>query len=124
MQGHLKDTKDTADEALADFKNGKSELVNFTDSYESTIFTTQFGKLADLSDERILNAVELYSDIGAAQSHRDRLSSEGMAIVQLDSGDTSRQTRVEYYFKGLEHLSVIIWIVQEKIERLLPKLPT
>jgi hypothetical protein len=123
LQGHLKLTKDVADEALADFKKGKSEVVNFTDSYELTIFTTQFGKLTDISDERILNAVEIYSDIGAAQSHRARLSSGGIEIVQLDPGDASRQTRVEYYLTGLKHLSDIISMVQEKIQKLLPKLP-
>jgi hypothetical protein len=37
--------------------------------------------------------------------------------------DTSRQTRVEYFFTGLKHLSDIISMVQGKIEKLLPKLP-
>jgi hypothetical protein len=122
LQEHLKLTKHVADEALAELKKGKSEVVNFTDSYELTIFTTQLGKLSDVSDERILNAIEIYSDIGAAQSLRNSLSSEGMKIVQLDSGDASRQTRVEYYFTGLKHLSDIISMVQGKIEKLLPEL--
>jgi hypothetical protein len=121
---HLKLTKKVADEALADFKNGKSEVVNFTDSYELVIFTTQLGKLTDISDERILNAIEIYSDIGGAQNHKNSLSSEGMKIVQLDPGDTTRQTRVEYYFTGLKHLSDIISMMLEKIEKLLPKLPS
>jgi hypothetical protein len=47
LRDHLKLTKSTADGALADFVNGKSELVNFTDSYQMTIFSTQFGKLAE-----------------------------------------------------------------------------
>ena len=54
LQGHLKITKSTADEALTDFANGKSETVDFTDSYQLMIFTTHLGKLADISDERIL----------------------------------------------------------------------
>lgn len=45
LQGHLKITKSTADEALEDFAKGKSETVNFTDSYELMIFTTQLGKV-------------------------------------------------------------------------------
>ena len=80
-------------------------------------------KMADISDELILNAIEIDSDIAAAQNHRDRLSSDGMEIVQLDPVDSSRQARVEYYFAGLKHLSDIISMVQEKIEKLLPKLP-
>jgi hypothetical protein len=122
LQGHLRITKNTADEALADFANGKSETVNFTDSYELMIFTTQLGKLPDISDERVLNAIEIYSDIGAAQGFRDKLSAEGMEIVQLDPGP-NRQTRIEYYFTGMKHLSDIISMVLGKIENLLPKLP-
>jgi len=121
LRDHLKLTKTTADGALADFVNGKSELVNFTDCYQMTIFSTQFGKLADVSDERTLNAIELYSDIGAAQSLKDRLSREGMEIVQLEPGPL-RETRVKYYFTGLKHLSDIIAMALEKIEKLLPKL--
>lgn len=122
LRDHLKNTRSTADEALADFANGKAEVVNFTDSYELTIFTTQFGKLADISDERILNAIGIYSDIGAAQSHKGMLSEEAMKIVQLEPG-TDRDTRVQYYFTGLKHLSDILGMVLEKIEELLPKLP-
>src|ERR1700730_12025746 len=52
LQRHLKITKSSADEALADFVKGKSETVNFTDSYELMIFNTQLGKLTDISDQR------------------------------------------------------------------------
>jgi hypothetical protein len=78
--------------------------------------------LGNVADERILSAIGLYSDIGAAQSLKDKLSREGMEIVQLVTGQL-RETCVKYYFTGLKHLSDILAMALEKIEKLLPKLP-
>lgn len=122
LQNHIEETKRAADEVLTDFAHGKRGVVTFTDSYEVTIFTTQFGKLADISDERILMAIGIYSDVGAAQNHQGKLSEEAAKIAQLEPG-AAHDACVESYFAGLQHLSDILATVLKKIEDLLPKLP-
>ena len=122
LQGHLKLTKSTIDEGLLNHASGKCEMVNFTDSYALAIFTTLLGKLVDISDEVILNAIVIYSEIQDINDLKDKLSAQGTEIVHLDPGP-NRETRIEYYFTGLNHLSDIISMVTGKIDKLLPKLP-
>jgi len=122
LQGHLRLTKNTIDGTLLDYSNGKSEMVNFSDSYTLAIFTTLLSKLVDISDEVILNAIVIYSEIQDINDLKDKLSAQGMEIVHLDPGP-NRKIRIEHYFTGLKHLSDIISMVLGKIEKLLPKLP-
>jgi hypothetical protein len=121
LQGNLKQTKSTIDETLLEYASGKCEMVKFTDSYGLAIFTTLLGKLVDISEEEILTAIVIYSEIQDINELKDKLSEEGTEIVRLDPGP-NRETRIEYYFTGLKHLSDIISMVTAKIDKLLPKL--
>jgi hypothetical protein len=121
----MEKTKGQADETLADHDQGKNAVVHFTGTYPTTVFETQFGKLRDLHDQRILLIVEIYDNISSLQALRETLTPVSMELAQTGSEHNAGavEAKEEVYFSGLRRLSEMIAETAKHIDTFLKDMP-
>jgi hypothetical protein len=124
VHGHLEGTLKDATDNRAILDRGQKIALHLATNFHTTVFSSQLGKLNDVTDPLVLEVIKIYADLSNLERVKARMLSASENLTTWGSGDPNRLDALAFHYRStLEQVIRRIEKMLPQLTLLLPRLP-
>jgi hypothetical protein len=124
IRGHLEGTLNDATEYKESLERGERRVLYLVTNFQTTVYTSQLGKLKDVSDPRVFEVLQFYDKLSNLQRIKSHQTSASFDLAKLTEQDLQKEgPLVTLYSSGLNEVIKRINELLPAADSLVAKLP-
>jgi len=124
IRGHLAGTLKDATEYKERLEKGDHNVLYLVTNFQTTVYTSQLGKLKDVSDPRVIEVLQFYDKLSNLERVKSHQTSASFDLTKLTEQDAQKEgPLINLYSSGLNEVIKRIKELLPAADSLIAKLP-
>lgn len=120
LKGSLKDTLENKEQ----FEKGEHKVIHAVTAFLTTVYSSQLGKLKDVSDPRVIDAIRFYGNLSNLERVRSYFASASFDLVRLTENEAAKEAGIiVVYGSALNEVIKRMTDLLPDVDSLIEKLP-